>query len=518
MTRLEDACRYDVMQSNWQNNPRFWLGLLAVLGGSLFLGYFLAVWSVIGLALFSVLLVGTIFFFASPRWWWVPVPASFAAGGVMYFGFKLYAHEVTLLLCSMPLLFAVALRYRSFYQYRKILPWTFYLLGIYLLAHLGWSLAASRITGEGGTGNILRHYSWALWPLIFSFLFVWFGSIRYLKVALLLLLGAYLLRVVVTILTDQIGGFFYIPFINYVLPGSTPGEMDDLRVSGLGLAAFAIIFAMIAKQWRSKAFFLGLLGLGFLALLLGGGRVSIAMGLLLPAFAALASKRFTLIFGAGAVGVLIIAMLNLNPALLDKMDGRIQRTLSVFVIEKGAVQAHADTAMSNYWHERLRTIALDRWLDNTVSFFCGNRVRKFDAELLFIYGQQEWSFERAVEQAADVGAYETGWFSVLANAGLLGLACYLGLLIQLGYRVITYIMRRGVNDIVGATCFVSLFFTSMWLLFGWTFGAYPSFEIMLLLLANVAIYDQARQEAQSAAAAVASSSVEPAGVTATATV
>jgi hypothetical protein len=500
------------MQSNWQNNPRFWLGLLAGLGGCLFLGYFLAVWSVIGLSLLSVFLIGTIFFFVSPRWWWVPVPASFAAGGVMYFGFKLYLHEVMLLVCSLPLFFAVALRYRSFYQYRKILPWTFYLLGIYLCAHMGWSLAASRITGEGGTGNILRHYSWALWPLIFSFLFVWFGSIRYLKTALILLLGAYLLRVSVTILTDYIGGFFYIPFINYVLPGSSPGETDDLRTSGLGLAAFAIAFAISAKKRWTKAFFLGLLGLGFLALLLGGGRVSIAMGLLLPALAALASKRFTAIIGAGSAALLFIALLNLNPAVLDHVDARIQRTLSILVLEKGAVQAHADTAMSNYWHERLRALAMERWQDNTASFFFGNRVRKFDAELLFVYGQQEWSFERAVEQAADVGAYEAGWYAVLANTGLFGLMFYLALLIQLGYRATVFIMRNGIKDIVGATCFVGLYFASMWTAFGWTFGAYPSFEIMLLLLANVAIYDQARE--QKAAKLAAVKAAEPALVAA----
>jgi hypothetical protein len=480
------------MQSNWQNNPRFWLGLLAALGGSLFLGYFLAVWSLLGMTLLSVLLIGTVFFFSSPRWWWVPVPASLAMGGVMYFGFKLYIHEVMLVVCSLPLFFAVALRYRSFYQYRKILPWTFYVLGIYLTAHMGWSLAASRITGEGGAGNILRHYSWALWPLIFGVLFVWFGTSRYLKTALVLLMSAYLLRVTVTILTDWIGGFFYIPFINYVLPGSTPGETDDLRNSGLGLAAFAIMFALVARRWWTRMFFLGLLGLGFVALLLGGGRVAIAMGLLLPAFAALASRRFTLIAGAGAAVLLFTSVLNLNPAILDLADSRIQRTLSILVLEKGAVQAHSDTVMSNYWHERLRNIAIERWTDNTGSFFVGNRVRKFDAELLFVYGQQEWSFERAVEQAADVGAYEAGWFSVLANTGLLGLAFYLALMIQLGYRPLIFIMRNGVNTMVGAVSFIAIYFTSMWLIFGWTFGAYPSFEVMVLLIANVALYDEAR--------------------------
>ena len=484
------------MQSYWHNNPRFWLGLLAVLGGCLFLGYFLAVWSLLGLTMLIVLLIGSIFFFTSPQWWWVPVPASFAAGGVLYFGFKLYLHEIMLLVCSLPLFFAVALRYRLFYQFRKVLPWTYYVLGIYLCAHMGWSLAMSRITGEGGMGNIIRHYSWGMWPIIFGFLFVWFGTSRYLKVALGLILGAYLLRVVVTMLSDYIGGFFYIPFINYVLPGSTPGETDDLRSSGLGLSAFAMVFVLISRKWQFRAFFFVLLGLGGIALLLGGGRVAIAMGLLLPVIAALASKRFTLIVGAGAAALVFISLLNINPALLDRLDGRIQRTLSILVLEKGAVQAHADTVMSNYWHERLRDIAADRWLNNAGSFLIGNRVKKYDTDLIFIYGQQEWSFDRAVEQSADVGAYEAGWFTVLANTGIIGLICYAALLIQLGYHAMVFIIRNGVNHVEGATCFIGLYFAGMWTIFGWTFGAYPSFEIMLLLVANVAIYDRNRQMAQ----------------------
>ncbi|HEY1169827.1 MAG TPA: hypothetical protein VGH19_00535 [Verrucomicrobiae bacterium] len=495
------------MQSNWHSNPRFWLGLFAVLGGSLFLGYFLAYWSSFGAIFLAVLFLGTLFFFLSPKWWWIPVPASFAAGGVLYFGFKLYAHELTLLLCSLPLFFAVALRFRSFYQYRKILPWTYYLLGAYLCAHMVWSVGAARILGEGGTGNIVRHYSWALWPMIFGMLFVWFGSIKYLKAALYLLVGAYLLRVVVTILSDYIGGFFYIPYINYVLPGSTPGETDDLRTSGLGLVAFATIFVCIARTWQTRTIAVLIVALGFVGLLLGGGRVAIAMGLLIPVAAAVAAKRFAWVISAGAAGLLFVASLNLYPGLLDRADSRIQRTLSILVLEKGAVQAHADTASSNYWHERLRDIAIDRWLADAGSFFFGNRVKKFDAELLFVHSQQEWSFEHAIDQASDVGAYETGWFSVLANSGMFGFACYMALFMQFIGRPIAHLYRDGVKDVTGGICFISVYFTTMWLVFGWTFGAYPSFEIMLLIIANVAIYDAARERTRAGAEAVAAAHV-----------
>jgi hypothetical protein len=491
------------MQPNWHNNPRVWLGLAAILVGTLFLGYLMAVWGYIGAIFLGVLLAGSLFFFLSPRWWWIPVPASFAAGGVMWFGFKLYAHELMLLVCIVPLAFAVALRYRAFFQYRKVLPVTYYLLGFYLCAHMVWSVGMSRFTGEGGATNILRHYSWALWPLIFGVLFVWFGSTKYLKTALYLLLGAYLLRVTVTLLTDRIGGFFYVPIINYVLPGSSPGETDDLRNSGLGLTAFAIVFVCLARRLWTRTFFFGLLGMGFLALLLGGGRTAIAMGMLVPVFAALATKRFSLIISAGSAGLLLIAAVNLNPGMLDHADYRIQRTLSILVLEKGAVQAHADTAMSNYWHERLRTNALSRWTESPATFLFGNRVKKFDAELLFVHSQQEWSFERAIESAADVGSYETGWFATLANTGLFGFACYLALIIQFIRRPFAYLYRHGIHGVIGGISFISVYYTAMWCIFGWTYGAYPSFEIMLLILANVSLYDHAREQAQVDAAAAA---------------
>lgn len=480
---------------NSHNSTKTLLGVAALLGGTLFLGYFLAVWAAFGATLLAILFVGSLFFFLSPKWWWVPIPASFAAGGVLYFGFKLYLHELTLLLCALPLFFAVSLRFRAFYQYRRLLPWTFYLLGAYLIAHMAWSVGIAKFSGEGGYGNIFRHYSWALWPLAFGVLFVWFGSTRYLGAALLLLLGAYALRVSVTLITDKIGGFFYIPYINYVLPGSTTGETDDLRNSGLGLAALTVAYACISKKWWSRAFYIGGVTIAFGALLLGGGRTAVAMGLLLPLAGAMALKRYSLITISAAASVLFIAVLNLNPGMLDHVDPRIQRTLSILVLEEGAVQAHADTAMSNVWHERLRETAIDRWTSSTWSFFFGNNVKKFDAELLYIHGQSEWMFERALDRAVDVGAYETGWFATLANTGLCGLVFYMALMIELLRRPLAYIIANGVPDYVGAFSFLGVYYTAMWFIFGWTYGAYPSFEIMLLVVANVACYDYARQKA-----------------------
>jgi hypothetical protein len=140
-------------------------------------------------------------------------------------------------------------------------------------------------------------------------------------------------------------------------------------------------------------------------------------------------------------------------------------------------------------------------------------VKKFDAELLFVHSQQEWSLERAIDQAADVGAYETGWFSVLANSGFFGFLCYIALIVQFIRRPFLHLYRHGIQDQIGGINFISIYFTTMWCIFGWTFGAYPSFEIMLLIIANVAIYDQARErdraQAQARARAAALAQSQP---------
>ncbi|MCD6052721.1 MAG: hypothetical protein K0Q55_4143, partial [Verrucomicrobia bacterium] len=96
--------------------------------------------------------------------------------------------------------------------------------------------------------------------------------------------------------------------------------------------------------------------------------------------------------------------------------------------------------------------------------------------------------------------------------GLFGLACYLLLIVQFIRRPLLHLFQSGVRDMVGAISFISVYYTSMWVIFGWTFGAYPSFEVMLLIVANVTIYDHAREQVRLRAEAAAAAARSQAAV------
>lgn len=456
------------------------------------IGYAMATYGWMAVPLLAVMVGAGIFFVASPRWWWVPLPASYAIGGMLYFGFKIYTHELALVVCVLPLLFAAALNRRAVQQERAALPGAHFWLFLYLVSHLSWSIWMARRMGEGGYGNILRHYTWALWPLCFGSLYYRFGSTKYLRPALLMLLGAYFLRVALTVVTHHFPAFLYVPLINFVLPGSTIGQADDLRSGALGLGIVALALGAISTRlvWRVGAVALG--GLALYGVLLGAGRVSLAMFLCLPLALAWAARRYDLLGAAGGAGLALLLTLNVNPQLLDGVDIRVQRTLSILVLEHGAARSHAITESSNLWHQRLRELAIERWLGSSVSFLVGNRIRRFDAEVGYIHGQQEMAFERALEKATEVGAYETGWFSTLAITGAVGLGLYLWLGIRYMRRPWAYLRAHGVAGPEGAFCFLGVFTTVMWFAFGWTYGGYPSFELVLLMVADAACGDAAR--------------------------
>ena len=476
-----------------------WLAGSAV--AAVVIGYAMATVGWMAAPLLAVLVAAGIFFVVSPRWWWVPLPASYAIGGMLYFGFKIYTHELALVVCVLPLFFAAALNRRAVQQERAALPGVHFWMLFYLAVHLGWSILVARRLGEGGYGNILRHYAWALWPLCFGWLYHRYGSTRYLRPALWMLLAAYFLRASVTVVTHHFPAFLYVPLINFVLPGSTSAHADDLRSGALGLGVVALAVGAMSRSLGWRLVMLALGGLALYGVLLGAGRVSLAMFMCLPPALAWVGRRYDLLGAAGGLVLAVLLALNVSPQLLDGFDMRVQRTLSILVLEQGAARSHAITESSNLWHQRLRELAMQRWLESPGTFLFGNRIRRFDAEIGYIHGQQEMAFERALERATEVGAYETGWFSTLAITGVLGFGLYLGLLARYLRRPWEFLRKHGVRGPEGAFCFLGVFTAVMWFAFGWTYGGYPSFELVLLMVADAACGDAARVSVRAPAVA-----------------
>jgi hypothetical protein len=436
------------------------------------------------------------FFFSSYRWWWTIIPASFASGALLYYGFKLYLHEIALLVCAATLPFAGAMSRAAIRQQREPLPKIFYFLGGYLVLHMLWSLLTAQLSGEGGINNILRHYMGGLWGIIFVLLFHFFGSSRYLKRALFFLFLAYAFRVSFTLFTYYVPSFNYVPVINLVLPGSTMAEIDDLRWGAPGLASVAICYMCISRsislRFLNMLIFIG----ASIALLLGGGRVAAATLLGLPLAVALIQKRFKLLTLLASLTICGLAWLNLSPRSIETLPIRMQRTLGIFILERGAVSAHTETELSDLWHERLREVATDRWLDSPRSILVGNTIKKFDYGFYWSSGFHEFDTEARISQASDLGAYETGWFSVLAITGLIGLALFCAAMFTFMKNAFLQLWREGLKDHRTAFSFLTLYSIAIWAVLGWTVGGYPSYELMLGAIAYGSFADSRKVSAE----------------------
>ncbi len=98
--------------------------------------------------------------------------------------------------------------------------------------------------------------------------------------------------------------------------------------------------------------------------------------------------------------------------------------------------------------------------------------------------------EDYLESSAKVGAYESGWWTVIAVTGLTGFMLYLAALLYLLRRLLPILLRDRVHDHRHAFAFMAVFGIIIWLVLGWTNGGFPSTEIMFGFLALLAIDDE----------------------------
>ena len=446
---------------------------------AVFTGLFISQQAELGVIFLATVGGLAFFFFSSYRWWWTIIPALFASGGILYFGFKIYLYEVGLFLCIVPLMFVGALNWNAIRQSRGPLPKVFYILFIFLFGHMFWSLAAAKLYGEGGLGNILRHYMGGFWALLFVFLFHFFGSTQYLRRALFLLFVAYLVRAGLTVFTYFIPSFNYIPGINLVLPGSTMAQIDDLRWSAPGLASVSLIYLCMARSGWTKFLHVLIIAAAFCGLLLGGGRVAAVVFVALPLAAAYFQRKYSILIAFATILFSGLAYLNVNPRAIEEMEPRMQRTLGIFILERGAVATHSETQASDEWHERLRRVALERWTSTPISMFVGNRIKKFDYSTYLLTGLPSIDFESMIGQASDLGAYESGWYTVLATTGIIGFILFGWMIFTFLRESYSRLRQTGIRDYRTGFCFLAFFNIMVWFVLGWTIGGYPSYELVL---------------------------------------
>lgn len=438
----------------------------------------------------ATLALGLTWINAARERWWLLVPAAGTLGGYFWFGFKLYPHEVALAGSLIPLLLARTLRLQTPKQQRASpFPTVLYLLSLYLLAHWLGSNIYNKLDGGGGYGNVTRAYFNAFWVVVFLVAFWWHGSTKYIPAALFLCYLAAAARVVIGLVTYFTSAFAYIPVINYVLPGSTHSRGADLRFSGLALATLAACYFLIHKGRFRKSFHLLVFLGSCVALLFGSGRTVLVLVCLIPIFAALIYRKIVpLILSSFLVGTLLM-ILNVEPALLDHVSSPVQRSASILLVDKAQSAKYGLAESSDEWHANLRALGFKKWTASWHNFLFGTGIRPYDNAIRETVAGVTTG-EDYLESSAKVGAYESGWWTVIAVTGLIGLIFYLVVLIYLLRRLLPVLLHEKVRDHRHAFAFMAVFGIIIWLSLGWTNGGFPSTEIMFGFLALLAIEDE----------------------------
>ena len=466
---------------------------------SIFVGILVGTDAVRTVIVLLVLCLSTAWLFLARERWWVLMPMASLLGGYFYFGYKIYAHEVALLGCVIPLALGRAVRSPGTIQRRSFdLPVAMYILSAYLVIHWAASNAYNRLEGGAGYGNVTRAYLNALWVMIFILLFRKYGSTRHLALAFFLCYLAAFFRVVVGLIIYFTNAFAYVPVINYVLPGSTHSRGDDLRASGLSLVSIALCYFLFKKGFSAKVFHLLILIGGFVALAFGAGRTSIVLGCAALLFAAALYRKVAPLFLAALLVFSLVVSINARPAMLDAFPFRVQRAFSILLLDKGEAGHYGKTEGSDEWHAELRVLGYQRWTQSFSTFLFGTGIRPYDNAIIeFIPGKT--TNRDFLISSAKVGAYESGWWTVIGVTGTVGIILYAIILFYLLRKLFPILLREKVRDYNHGVVFLAVFGIVTWVVLGWTNGTFPSGEIMFGFLALFALEDKKRAADASAA-------------------
>lgn len=420
----------------------------------------------------AILIGGVIWIVGGRRIWWLPLPIATSIGGLIWVGFRIYSHEIALLMAMLALIPAVAINPKVMEQHRGRLPWTVYVLLFYLAAHLFGSLLINRYLGGSGMGNIVRTYTMALWPLIFIPFFFHFGDTRWIRFMLLITFLGLLFRVVVGVYSYFFPGFIFFRGINAFFLLSERGALE-LRDAPLRLLILCLGLFGVVRYFTTKAAILLSALLCTWFLLMGSGRVNVAMLGIVPFIWLLVQRRYFLMIGLiGLFGVAIL-LLNSNPEILYELPKGPQRALTVLLFEE-RLDIQAQLEGSNLWHKELLRVGKEKWLESWRTFMIGNRVHPFD----YTMGGLRPDFYHSIHVAASIARYERALWTIISTTGLLGGLLYASVFFRLLKGPVLHILRNRVRTLNDAVYFSAFVHCTLFILFSPVSGAFPGIELM----------------------------------------
>ncbi|MBS0659702.1 MAG: hypothetical protein JSR82_15790 [Verrucomicrobia bacterium] len=442
--------------------------------------------------IFSFLtIVAVMWVVLSGEGWWLPMIFSVGIGGLFYVPFKVYPHEIALAVCGIALLPRIPFKVAGLRKDRRPLPLAYWLLLTYISIHA--SIGLFNYWGTGGGGNVARAFMNGLWPLIFGLGFYLYGSIKLLKTGLRFLYLALVIRLTFGLVNYYFDDVFIIPGLNYTI------DPQDLRNSGFMLVFLIPLQLITSRSPLVKAWHALTLPIAMYAWLLGGSRGQIAVAMILVFIGLLVCRRWVPLTAGTALSIIFVITINAAPSTLEGLPYRLQRAFSILIVGPTVeLEVQQDVKGSDQFRSVISDEGYRRWSGSLQSFAVGVGVRPYDeAATLMAQRFEVDAFTLLIQSSADVGAYETGLWTVLAVTGVVGMALFAWLLISFS------------KDVVGALHAGHLFGSELaiciWAamaMIGWFFtcpfyGGFPSFELFLGFIAKAVVED--RREEQEAA-------------------
>ncbi len=370
---------------------------------------------------------------------------------------------------------------------------------LYLLIHLGYSATFHRAPDGGGLGNIARSYSMGLWALVAGVLIWYYGSVSRQQTIIRLLMASLVVRVALGFTSFILDEPIIVPVVNFTI------LEWDLRYSGPLLMVLSTMLLFTRASFPTKALYALLAMVGFVAVVAGGSRGTTAYALAAPFIMGALFRRWLLIGAyAGALFCVIFAV-NIFPQTLEALPSRLERGTSFMILgERSQLQVQDEVAGSNTFHQRLNEEGYSRWTTDGSTLLFGVGVRPFDEQ--YIMGASRFEldpFTLMVKVAADVGAYENSFWTVLAVTGLVGLGLYLTLMTVLFIPIWKALESRSYPRDAFPLLSLAGFLIASWYLFMPIFGHFPSNEVFFGLLAYLTVKDFALRRGEAAITATA---------------
>ncbi len=441
----------------------------------------------------AILIGGVIWVVGGRRVWWLPLPIATSIGGLIWVGFRIYSHEIALLMALLALVPAVAINPKTMEQHRGRLPWTVYALLVYITIHLFGSLLINRYAHGIGMGNIVRTYTMALWPLIFVPFVFHFGASRWIRLLLILVYVGLVFRVAIGIYSYFFPGFLFFRGVNAFFLFSEYGAME-LRDAPRRLLILALALFSASRGAGIKFVHLLIAIFSVWFLLLGSGRVTVAMLGVIPVLWMLVQRRLILLTLFGIFAIAVVLFVNAKPEILYELPEGPRRALTILIFEQ-RLDIQAQLEGSNLWHRELFRAGRERWLDSWRSFFIGNRIHPFDPDM---HGFR-YDFYLGIQNAAQTARYERALWTILATTGVVGGWLYLSVFLRLLGDPIRTLFRHKLRDDASVIYFIAFVHAALYLLFSPISGSFPGVELMWAGIAFAA-YRDAEKRAEPPAA------------------